>query len=204
MYVRLLLMSLALVLLAISAAAQTNNCCSIDRQCSTNDEWVSGYYAFRNSECGVESQQPPHQTRQDQTPSQNNNCCFSSWDCSTDRDWLIGYWAFRYDQCNPPAQEQNQDQSPQQRQNRRGNSNGRPQPSQKREPETISITISPGGPNEQTHTTNDGTPVYSSANDPEYMCHLNPGSHWCDQIYRPDDREYMCWFHPGTHWCEVP
>ena len=100
-YAKPLLILLAALLLASATSAQVNNCCSIDRQCSTNDEWVSGYYAFRNGQCAApaESQQQAHQARQDQGPSPSNNCCFSNWQCSTNEDWTSGYFAFQQDHC---------------------------------------------------------------------------------------------------------
>ena len=133
-----LLILMPLLLLAISASAQINNCCQVDRQCATDDEWVRGYYAFRNSQCAapVESQQQGHQTRSDRNPSQSNNCCFSGWQCSTNAEWISGYWAFRNDQCSAQAQGQNQDQAPrptddnQRAQYGRNYSNGQPQESE--------------------------------------------------------------------------
>ncbi len=37
-------------------ASQIDNCCHVDRQCNTNQEWVDGYWAFQNNECIVPSQ----------------------------------------------------------------------------------------------------------------------------------------------------
>ncbi|MCY4063940.1 MAG: hypothetical protein OXG53_16325 [Chloroflexi bacterium] len=95
---------MALLLLSAPMSAQVNNCCSVDRQCTTDSEWISGYYAFRNSQCGANSQQQAHQARSDQTGTQSNNCCFSGWQCSTNAEWISGYWAFRNDQCSAQAQ----------------------------------------------------------------------------------------------------
>ena len=33
--------------------AHIDNCCFVDRQCSADEEWVRGYWAFQNNECTV-------------------------------------------------------------------------------------------------------------------------------------------------------
>ena len=257
---KLLLILMALLPLSIPTSAQIDNCCFVDRQCSTNYDWVSGYYAFLNNHCPSQSQQQQQSTASQPPASASeviDNCCFVGWQCATDEEWTNGYWAFQNNQCGAPTGSQSRsiateevnnccyigwqcstdeewvsgyfafqydqcdasqsDWQAQWRQGlsagwasrnsgqgriRRSNSNGQPQSSQNREPETISITISPGGPNQQTHTASDGTTVYSSANDPEYMCWLDPRSHWCDQLEYSDDRALMCFYYPGTHWCD--
>ena len=97
---QLLFILMALFLLSNATAAQTDNCCSVDRQCATINEWVSGYYAFRNSECGAPSQQQQaQQAQQDQSPAQSNNCCFNGWQCAAEQEWISGYFAFQRDHC---------------------------------------------------------------------------------------------------------
>ena len=121
---RLLLILTALLLVNLPASAQTDNCCSVDRQCATNDEWVSGYYAFRNSECGVPSQQQQaHQARQDQTPTHSNNCCFVGWLCDAQQEWISGYFAFQRDQCVSQSRAQVQGQRWQSGEQQWGNAN---------------------------------------------------------------------------------
>ena len=39
--------------------SQIDNCCFVDRQCTVDAEWVSGYWAFQNGQCAA-----PGQTRQ--------------------------------------------------------------------------------------------------------------------------------------------
>ena len=40
-----------------ATSSQVNNCCSIDRQCTTDEEWTAGYYAFQNNQCAAPAQQ---------------------------------------------------------------------------------------------------------------------------------------------------
>ena len=117
---------IALLMLSFPTRAQTgeteiDNCCFVDRQCTTNYDWVSGYYAFQNSHCAA----PPQQRQSTSLPSQPqassssqpaasktiNNCCFTGWQCVSEEEWTSGYWAFQNDECSLPAA-----QPPQQRQ----------------------------------------------------------------------------------------
>ena len=78
-----------------------DNCCFVDRQCMTDQEWVDGYYAFQNGQCAA-----PVQT-QTQTSSQPvsvddgqaDNCCFLGWLCRTELEWVNGFHAYRDNQC---------------------------------------------------------------------------------------------------------
>ena len=35
------------------ASAQIDNCCFVDRQCGSNQEWINGYHAYQNGQCAV-------------------------------------------------------------------------------------------------------------------------------------------------------
>ena len=35
-----------------ASSSQIDNCCFVDRQCTTDHEWVDGYYAYQNGHCG--------------------------------------------------------------------------------------------------------------------------------------------------------
>lgn len=48
---------LAIFVFAGAASSQVDNCCFVDRECTTDDEWVSGYYAYQNNECAAPPQQ---------------------------------------------------------------------------------------------------------------------------------------------------
>lgn len=170
---KLLLILLAALLLSSATSAQVNNCCSIDRQCTTDAEWVSGYYAFRNGQCSAASQQQ-HQTRQDQPPPQNNNCCFNGWQCNTDADWTSGYWAFRHDQCHTQTQWDSNGQPRQRRNDDQKHGQGRPWG-----------TLPPGFDlsdnvyETEVYHTEDGTPVYFTRVTHHFMCALFPFLDYC-------------------------
>ena len=36
--------------------SEIDNCCFVDRQCNTNEEWQNGYWAYQNNECAAPSQ----------------------------------------------------------------------------------------------------------------------------------------------------
>ena len=100
---KLLLILTALVALTIPTSTQIDNCCGIDRQCDTDEEWVSGYYAFQNNQCAAPSQPIQAQAQQQaqirRSPPSINNCCFSGWQCDDNEEWISGYWAFQNDHC---------------------------------------------------------------------------------------------------------
>ena len=86
-------------------AAQTptdiDNCCFVDRQCTSDHEWTDGYWAYQNNHCAAptqSSQQTPAQTASSTSPS-GDNCCFLDWFCSSDDDWVRGFYAFQSNQC---------------------------------------------------------------------------------------------------------
>lgn len=77
--------------------ANIDNCCYVDRQCQTDQEWENGYWAFQNGQCVVPAQNTS-------APSSNvDNCCFIGWQCHNDDDWSRGYHAFRNNQCGGNA-----------------------------------------------------------------------------------------------------
>ena len=81
--------------------SQIDNCCFVDRQCTVDAEWVSGYLAFQNGQCAAPPQaglQLPV-TSTDIDSSGVNNCCFLNWQCNSDEEWARGHWAFYLGQC---------------------------------------------------------------------------------------------------------
>ena len=86
----LTLTMLALLPLSIPTSAQIDNCCFVDRQCTTNYDWVSGYYAFQNNHCAAPSQQQQQLRRNQAAASEINNCCFIGWQCDADEEWRGG------------------------------------------------------------------------------------------------------------------
>jgi len=84
---------------ASTASEDIDNCCFVDRQCSTDEEWINGYNAYQSGQCAAPAQQQSQARQAQQSPSQVNNCCFSGWQCDTDEEWTSGYWAFQHDHC---------------------------------------------------------------------------------------------------------
>ena len=87
-------------------ASDVDNCCFVDRQCQSDEEWTSGFWAFQNNQCTAPSSSlspasssPPANV----DPSQIDNCCFLDWLCTTDDDWLTGFQAFQTNQCKHPG-----------------------------------------------------------------------------------------------------
>ena len=44
--------------LVSSAPANVDNCCFVDRQCQSDQEWINGYWAFQNNQCLSATQSP--------------------------------------------------------------------------------------------------------------------------------------------------
>lgn len=82
-------------------ASQVDNCCFVDRECNTDEEWVSGYWAYQNSQCAAPPQSHLQTSSQPVNPdsSQINNCCYQGWQCNSDDDWSTGFHAFQTNQC---------------------------------------------------------------------------------------------------------
>ena len=87
-------------------ASNVDNCCFVDRQCQSDEEWSSGFWAFQNNQCTAPSSSlspasssPPASV----DPSQIDNCCFLDWLCTTDEQWQSGYQAFQTNQCKHPG-----------------------------------------------------------------------------------------------------
>ena len=87
-------------------ASDIDNCCFVDRQCSSDQEWTDGYWAYQNGQCPApaQSQTPTSSQPVSGVPAQIDNCCFVDRQCHTDQDWTDGYWAFQNNQCSAPGQ----------------------------------------------------------------------------------------------------
>ena len=79
---RLSFIAIGLLMLSMPAAAQNDegvidNCCYIDRQCTTQQDWVNGWYAYFNNLCVTSEQQnqqstiQPNQSVTKNVPTQN-------------------------------------------------------------------------------------------------------------------------------------
>ena len=99
--------TLTVLLLSSAVSAQPNqaevdNCCFVDRQCNSDEEWTNGYWAFQKGQCSA-----PANANASIAPSavqtDVDNCCFVDRQCNTDEEWTSGYWAFQNGQCGAPA-----------------------------------------------------------------------------------------------------
>ena len=90
---------------ASQPASNIDNCCFVDRQCNSDQEWVDGYWAFQNMQCAapVQSQQQTSVASTSTSTSQIDNCCFVDRQCHNDQEWTDGYWAFQNNQCSVSA-----------------------------------------------------------------------------------------------------
>ena len=83
-----------------------DNCCFVDRQCHTDQDWTDGYWAFQNNQCPAPAQSltPTSSQPVSGAPAQIDNCCFVDRQCSSDQDWINGYHAYQNNQCGAPGQ----------------------------------------------------------------------------------------------------
>ena len=102
MKTRLVVIVTAVLTLCGVASAQIDNCCFVDRQCSSDQEWTNGYWAFQNGQCAAPA--PSGQPANSSAPV--DNCCGFDRQCSTDAEWLSGWHAYQNNQCAAPAQPQ--------------------------------------------------------------------------------------------------
>ena len=86
-------------------SSDIDNCCFVDRQCHTDQEWTDGYWAFQNGQCGAPAQMQTQTSSQPVTvdAASANNCCQIGWQCHNDADWRTGYMAFGTNQCKHPG-----------------------------------------------------------------------------------------------------
>ncbi len=78
--------------------ATIDNCCFIDRQCNSDQEWADGYWAFQNKQCAAPpAQQPASATTH--SAAEANNCCQLNWACHSADDWTRGFHAYQSNSC---------------------------------------------------------------------------------------------------------
>jgi len=91
---------------AAQVPANVDNCCYVDRQCMTDEQWSAGWHAYQSGECG----QPPNASSQpaqapQSSPAAVDNCCNVNRSCTTDAEWQAGWQAFQANnQCVAEAQ----------------------------------------------------------------------------------------------------
>ena len=88
-----------------------DNCCFVDRQCNTDQDWTDGYWAFQNGQCAAPAQTQPqtqataaaaaapptHQLLE--RPEDIDNCCHLDRECHTEEEWRAGWVAFKELEC---------------------------------------------------------------------------------------------------------
>ena len=90
---------------ASQPASDIDNCCFVDRQCNSDQDWTAGYWAFQNGQCAapapVQSNAPAQSGGA--APANVDNCCFLGWACNSEFDWQAGFHAFQNNQCQNPG-----------------------------------------------------------------------------------------------------
>ena len=95
--------------------SNVDNCCFVDRQCHTDQEWADGYWAFQNGQCAAPAQSQPQTVPQPQTQAQPqtqpsaqpydtslekiDNCCHLDRECHSEEEWRAGWLAFKALEC---------------------------------------------------------------------------------------------------------
>ena len=82
-------------------ANNIDNCCFVDRQCNSDQQWTDGYWAFQNGQCTAPAQTQTQTSTQpaSSSPAQVDNCCFVDRQCATNSEWTDGYYAYQNNQC---------------------------------------------------------------------------------------------------------
>ncbi len=98
MKTKLTIATFLLLVFVNTAFAQVDNCCFVDLQCNSDQEWLDGYWAYQNNQCAAPAQSQPAPAASSSTPV--DNCCGIDRQCQTDQDWINGYWAYQNNQCS--------------------------------------------------------------------------------------------------------
>ena len=100
---------------APSSQAVSDNCCGIDRQCHSENDWIAGWHAFRNGQCQAPAANSPTGVHHSAAPatgghtgvhqsgsaplSSIDNCCHLDRSCHSDEEWRAGWEAFKASEC---------------------------------------------------------------------------------------------------------
>ena len=81
-------------------ATDIDNCCFVNRQCATDQEWVDGYHAYQRNQCSA-SQPAAAVSAPVSAPAGQpvDNCCQVGWQCGLIGDWVKGYNAYQWNEC---------------------------------------------------------------------------------------------------------
>ena len=85
-----------------------DNCCFVNRQCATNQEWDAGWHAFQRNECPASQPAAPAAPAPVSAAAGQpiDNCCYVDRQCQSEAEWSDGYHAYQNGQCAAPAQPQ--------------------------------------------------------------------------------------------------
>lgn len=83
---------------SVSIPEGVDNCCFLNWQCTTDEDWKRGYQALQENHCAA----PGPAQRPVSIPEGVDNCCFINRECATQKDWDHGYALFKYDLCYVP------------------------------------------------------------------------------------------------------
>ena len=96
----LMITAILLGAIALGTASGIDNCCFVDRHCTTDREWNDGFHAFHHNQCPA----PAQSGTSGGGTAQIDNCCYVDRQCHSDQDWINGYHAYQNGQCGAPAQ----------------------------------------------------------------------------------------------------
>ena len=77
-----------------------DNCCFVDRQCVSDQDWTDGYFAYQAGQCSAPTQSQVSVQPTTGSPVQIDNCCFAGWHCQTEQEWIAGYHAYENNLCS--------------------------------------------------------------------------------------------------------
>ena len=80
-----------------------DNCCQVNRQCHTDDDWVRGFNDFRSNQCAGAAPTTSNAPIAGPIPEGVDNCCFVNWECHSEQDYVSGYERFKHNLCYVPS-----------------------------------------------------------------------------------------------------
>ena len=87
-----------------TAPAGVDNCCQVNRQCHTDDDWARGYHDYRDNQCQGAAPVSSPVPVSGPIPEGVDNCCWVNQQCNSDDEWTRGWLAYQHFRCNvPPA-----------------------------------------------------------------------------------------------------
>ncbi len=87
-----------MMLLALPVLAQStvDNCCQVNRSCTTDGDWTQGWFDYQAGQCPATA---PAGTTPPAPAADVDNCCQIGRACQTDAEWIQGYNDYQAGQC---------------------------------------------------------------------------------------------------------